>query len=139
MKPAVPGTPIRREAADDDAEAGQRHAFRKTGSGQKSALATRRHGVAMPSTMPPISRKIAPLAMPWLNRCTMDGGQAVHRIEGQPERDVADLADAGIGEQALQVVLEDGDGAGAEHGDQRQPSMICGSGSLSNTRLSPNT
>ncbi len=38
----------------------------------------------------------------------------------QPQRDVADLADAGIGEQALEVVLEKRDQVGGEHGQQRE-------------------
>ena len=47
-------------------------------------------------------------------------GQAGRRAERQAEDDVADLGDARVGEQPLQVGLEDGDRRGAEHAGQRQ-------------------
>ena len=50
-----------------------------------------------------------------------DGGrQARGRAEGQAQDDVAQLADAGIGEQPPQVGLEDRDRRGHEHAGQRQ-------------------
>ena len=64
--------------------------------------------------------KMAPLVIAVVEQVHDGGGQAGDGAERQTEDDVADLRHARIGEQALQVGLEDGDRGGHEHAGQRQ-------------------
>ncbi len=47
-------------------------------------------------------------------------GEAGVREKSEAEQDVADLRDAGISKHALQIVLEDSDKRGGEHGEDRE-------------------
>ena len=48
------------------------------------------------------------------------GGEAADGIQRQSQGDIADLCDAGVGEQSLQIVLVDGSERGRNHGRDRQ-------------------
>ena len=75
------------------------------------------------STMPAAMKSEA-LKVAWLTMWKMAATSARLCVQAQQQRDQAQVADGGIGQHALHVLLEDG-GVGAQHQrDQPRPPMI---------------